>query len=83
MDVLSAIELPHWLMIAGALLLVVGFIGLVFRKNRETEPQPASLESPPPQPEPTGKGLTPSDQLKAARASASAGGEIALEAKGK
>ena len=25
----------YWLMIAGALLVVVGFIGLVFRRNKE------------------------------------------------
>jgi hypothetical protein len=33
MDLLSSIELPHWLMIAGAVLVVVGLIGLAFRKN--------------------------------------------------
>jgi DNA-directed RNA polymerase alpha subunit len=26
-------EYPHWLMVAGAILVVVGFIGLAFRKN--------------------------------------------------
>jgi DNA-directed RNA polymerase alpha subunit len=26
-------EYPHWLMVAGAVLVVVGFIGLAFRKN--------------------------------------------------
>jgi hypothetical protein len=31
---------PHWLMIAGACLVVVGFIGLAFRKNNA-----ASLEN--------------------------------------
>jgi hypothetical protein len=35
MDVLTALQLPHLLMIAGALLVVAGFIGYAFRKNRE------------------------------------------------
>jgi hypothetical protein len=26
-------EYPHWLMVAGAVLVVVGLIGLAFRKN--------------------------------------------------
>ena len=37
MGLLSSIELPHWLMIAGAVLVVAGLIGLAFRKNY-TEP---------------------------------------------
>jgi hypothetical protein len=31
---LSAMQYPHWLMIAGATLVVVGFIGFAFRQNR-------------------------------------------------
>jgi hypothetical protein len=27
-DTLSAMEYPHWLMVAGAVLVVLGFIGL-------------------------------------------------------
>jgi hypothetical protein len=36
------LELPHWLIIAGALLVMAGLIGLAFsRKNEiETEPVP-------------------------------------------
>jgi preprotein translocase subunit Sss1 len=30
----SAMEYPHWLMVAGAVLVVVGFIGFAFRQNR-------------------------------------------------
>jgi len=30
---LSAMEYPHWLMIAGAVLVVVGFIGFAFHKK--------------------------------------------------
>jgi LPXTG-motif cell wall-anchored protein len=33
---LSAIEYPHWLMVAGAFLVLSGLIGLAFRKNRKT-----------------------------------------------
>jgi DNA-directed RNA polymerase alpha subunit len=41
MGVLSSIELPHWLMIAGAILVVVGFVGLALQKNR---PEPAETD---------------------------------------
>jgi len=27
-------EYPHWLMLAGAILVVLGFIGFAFSKNR-------------------------------------------------
>ena len=30
---LSGMQYPHWLMVAGALLVVIGFIGFAFRKN--------------------------------------------------
>ena len=42
MDFFSAIELPHWLMIAGALLLVVGFIGLALRELESAQHQHAA-----------------------------------------
>ena len=31
---LSAMQYPHWLMVAGAVLVVLGFIGFAFSKNR-------------------------------------------------
>ena len=34
---LSAIEYPHWLMLAGAFLVLSGLIGLAFRKKSEDE----------------------------------------------
>jgi len=34
---LSAMEYPHWLMVAGAILVVAGFISLAFRQNRTVE----------------------------------------------
>jgi hypothetical protein len=38
MSAFSSMEYPHWLMIAGAVLLVLGFIGLlVFRQNDDAE----------------------------------------------
>jgi len=33
-DMLSAMQYPHWLMVAGAVLVVLGFIGFAFRQNR-------------------------------------------------
>jgi hypothetical protein len=30
---LSAMQYPHWLMVAGAILVVFGFIGLAFRRR--------------------------------------------------
>ncbi len=29
---------PHWLIVAGAILVAIGFIGLAFRRNRNVEP---------------------------------------------
>jgi energy-converting hydrogenase Eha subunit E len=31
---LSAMQYPYWLMIAGAALVVIGFIGFAFSRNR-------------------------------------------------
>ncbi|MEH2569968.1 hypothetical protein V1289_009595 [Bradyrhizobium sp. AZCC 2289] len=31
-------EYPHWLIIAGAVLLAIGFIGLAFHRERDVEP---------------------------------------------
>ena len=30
---LSTMQYPHWLMVAGAVLVVIGFIGFAFHKN--------------------------------------------------
>src|ERR1700738_4486528 len=30
-------QYPHWLMVAGAVLVAIGFIGLAFRRNRDGE----------------------------------------------
>jgi hypothetical protein len=42
MDLLSSIELPHWLMIAGAILIAMGFLGLVFTRNKQAATNPDS-----------------------------------------
>jgi preprotein translocase subunit Sss1 len=34
---LSAMEYPHWLMVAGAVLVVFGFIGFAFRESRKVK----------------------------------------------
>ncbi len=31
-------EYPHWMMMAGAILVALGFIGLAFHRNRNVEP---------------------------------------------
>jgi hypothetical protein len=36
-DALSAMHYPHWLMVAGAVLVVLGFIGFAFRQNINVE----------------------------------------------
>ena len=70
---LSAMEYPHWMMMAGAILVAVGFIGLAFHRNRNgpvNEPNRA-LES------------TPTERLEAMRESASASADNQLKAKEK
>ena len=32
-DAFSAVEYPHWLIVAGAILVVLGFVGLAFRQR--------------------------------------------------
>ena len=44
MTALSLIEYPHWLMIAGAILLVLGFIGLALRQ-RGVDDEPDTIAS--------------------------------------
>ena len=43
---LSAIEYPHWLMLAGAFLVLSGLIGLAFRKKSEDEGVESAAPSP-------------------------------------
>ena len=61
----SAMEYPHWLMVAGAILVAAGFIGLAFHRNRnvETDQKKLGRERPTPSniPEPEGDDL-PEDE---------------------
>ena len=51
MTALSSIEYPHWLMIAGALLLMLGFIGLALRQRGVAEPDAIASDEDPSEPE--------------------------------
>jgi len=42
MRLLSSIGLPHWLMIGGAILIAMGFLGLAFTRNKEVATNPDS-----------------------------------------
>jgi hypothetical protein len=64
-------EYPHWMMIAGALLVAAGFIGLTFHRNRNG---PVNESSRAPE-------STPTERLEAMRESASADSQ--RKAKGK
>jgi hypothetical protein len=46
MHMLSSIGLPHWLMIAGAVLVAGGFFGLAFTRNRYAGTSEPPLERP-------------------------------------
>ena len=37
---MASLELPHWLMIAGALLVVAGFIGVLVNRKKADEVDP-------------------------------------------
>ena len=51
-DFLSSMEYPHWLMIAGAILLILGLIGLTLRQRSvEAEPTGIASEQEPSEPE--------------------------------
>ena len=41
---LSAMEYPHWLMVAGAVLVAFGFVGVVFLKNNAKPVEDDNLE---------------------------------------
>ena len=52
MTALSSIEYPHWLMIAGVLLLILGFVGLALRQRGvEAEPLAIANDQGPSEPE--------------------------------
>jgi hypothetical protein len=71
LHLLSDWEYPHWMMMAGAILVAAGFIGLAFHRNRNGSVNESSRA----------RESTPTERLKAMRESASAG--AGLKAKGK
>jgi hypothetical protein len=64
-------EYPHWLMMAGAILVAAGFIGLAFHRNKNGPVNESSRA----------RESTPTERLRAMREYASAAG--GLKAKGK
>jgi len=66
-------EYPHWMMMAGAILVAAGFIGLAFHRNRNGPVNESSRA----------RESTPTERLKAMRESASASADEQLKAKGK
>jgi hypothetical protein len=48
MRLLSSIELPHWLMIGGAILIAMSLLGLAFARNKEVAANPDSPPIPRP-----------------------------------
>jgi len=65
-------EYPHWMMMAGAILVAAGFIGLAFHRNRNGPVNESSRAQ---------ESITPTERLKAMRESASASEQ--QKAKGK
>jgi hypothetical protein len=48
---LSAMEYPHWLIVAGAVLVVLGIVGVAFLKSNAEPPEDDNLEQEVAQPE--------------------------------
>jgi hypothetical protein len=58
-NVLSAMRYPHWLIIGGAILLMLGLVGLALRqRNLETPPNDMTNDQEPSEPE---TDLTPTE----------------------
>jgi hypothetical protein len=66
-------EYPHWMIMAGAILVAAGFIGLAFHRNRNGPVNESSRT----------RESTPTERLKAMRESASASADKQRMAKGK
>jgi hypothetical protein len=45
MDLLSAMEYPHWLMVGGAVLVVLGFIGFAFSPGEARENEASAVDT--------------------------------------
>ena len=58
-DALSSMEYPHWLIIAGAILLMLGLVGLALRpRSVQVDPSDMTIDHEPSGPE---AGLTPAE----------------------
>jgi hypothetical protein len=58
-DALSSMEYPHWLIIAGAILLMLGLVGLALRQRSvEADPNDMTNDQEPSEPE---TDLTPAE----------------------
>jgi hypothetical protein len=51
-DALSGMPYPHWMMVAGAVLVVLGFIGLALHKNNAAPVENNLKQEAPPSEEP-------------------------------
>jgi len=48
----QSLELPHWLMLVGALLVIAGCIGLAISRKRAAEIDDEAINEPSPEPPP-------------------------------
>ena len=64
-------EYPHWMMIAGAIFVALGFSGLAFRQNRNSAVNESNRT----------RESTPTERLKAMRETASAGARLKAKEK--
>ena len=67
---LSEMEYPHWLMIAGAWLVVAGFIGLGFSRYMNRAPAEDNLHPAAPPPNSTVAGRAEGEEMSARHSSA-------------
>jgi hypothetical protein len=64
-------EYPHWMMLAGAIFVALGFSGLAFRQNRNSAVNESSRT----------RESTPTERLNAMRETASAGARLKAKEK--
>lgn len=81
-DLLLSLQVSHWLIIAGAVLLFVGLVGVITRRHRaKVQSEPAPIPEPRPQLAPLPELLTSSGPRKGSYAKTDrdpAGGSAAI-----